>query len=502
MAVPQAALETALARALAVAQCLAALHASGRLHGGVCPQALHTQPDGTLCLNPPPPAGQALTLEQLRYASPEQASSQTAWDGRSDLYSLGLLLYEWLLGQPAFASGDALELAYQQIQVLPTPPQQHEPALPRPVCEIVMRLLAKAPAARYASAHALADDVRHCLQALGSQGHIPPFALGRSDLPAQWAWPERLYGRAATLDALQALWQRAVQGTLQLCLLHGEAGVGKTTLVRTLQVQVQAAGGTVAEGRFAVAPDALPRAAVLQAISDLLHQALASAPAVRAQWRSRLLTIPGARLAVLQEALPELQWLIGPQAPASLLVGLAAQQRLHACLSDVLTRVAGPQQPLMLFLDDAQGADPASLAWLLALLRDKHVRHVLLVAACRSQPAQAHPVPTRPRLAQQRLARLRAALRKDPARGAELALGPLSAADLAALLDHSCPGLPTLAALCAWVMQETGGNPLAIRECLMALVAQGRLRYEPQALGWRWTPAPAPGHPATPLWLT
>jgi serine/threonine protein kinase len=153
----QVQLQSVLNQALAAAQSLQAWHGHHAVHGDLDPQAFAFAADGSASLRRPRPDG-SLALQQLRYASPERAARLGPLGPRSDLYSLGLVFYEWLLGHPAFATDDALLLAYQHICVTPLAPSRLNRGVPQPVCAVVMRLLAKSPLARYATAQGLVDD--------------------------------------------------------------------------------------------------------------------------------------------------------------------------------------------------------------------------------------------------------------------------------------------------------------------------------------------------------
>ncbi|WP_158558906.1 ATP-binding protein [Rhodoferax lacus] len=487
----QAQLETTLTRALLLAQALAALEARQHMHGALSPQALDLLPDGSLRLLPAPPAGRSLSLEQLRYASPEQAGRHARVDGRSDLYSLGLILYEWLLGRAAFDSMDPLDLAYRQLLVLPDAPHTVNAAVPLQVSGLVMRLLAKSPDARYASAQGLADDLQHCLHTLTSSGQVPHFVLGQSDPHSQFAMPEQLYGRAREMTGLVHQWQCTVKGDFLLCLVSGEAGVGKTALVQALRNTVLGTGGMLVESRFDVQQRDIPSLALVEAFKTLLRQVLAGAQEDRVRWRNRLLKALGPKLSAVQELLPEMEWITGRMPPAPLLTGLAAQQRRNEAFTDMLAVFAGPEHPLLLFLDDVQWIDAASLTFVLSLVRERSIGHLHLVLACQDSAADAS----------NNLARLRQEWQQGPPRFHEIRLAPLSGEEVAALIDDTCFHVNALPALSARVMQQTRGNPREARQFLQDQVLQGNLRYEHTAKCWRWTPCDAPEKPSL-LWWT
>lgn len=107
-----------------------------------------------------------------RYMSPEQVQG-TRLDGRADLYSAGIILYEWVVGMPPFITGD---IAYQQVNMPPSPPRDQNPDIPADVNDLVLKCLEKNPADRFQKAVDLKQALDSALQKLSPEGlpHLMP----------------------------------------------------------------------------------------------------------------------------------------------------------------------------------------------------------------------------------------------------------------------------------------------------------------------------------------
>ena len=132
----------------------------------------------------------------LTYVSPEQTGRMNCpVDIRTDIYSLGVVFYEFLTGNPPFVSTDPLELVYFHLARTAVSPSVIRPAVPPVLSEIVMKLIAKAPEERYQTASGLKSDLQECLDQWRNTSAIKPFKLGQYDIPDHPLIPQKLYGR-------------------------------------------------------------------------------------------------------------------------------------------------------------------------------------------------------------------------------------------------------------------------------------------------------------------
>jgi serine/threonine protein kinase len=182
---------------------------------------------------PEPPESIAGTLA---YMAPEQTGRMNrSIDSRSDLYSLGVTLYEMLTGSLPFTASEPMEWVHCHIARQPVPAAERLKNVPGPVSAIIMKLLIKTAEERYQTAAGAESDLRRCLAEWETQGRIDKFPLGEHDTPDRLMIPEKLYGRASEIDTLLAAFDRVVAGGRpELVLVSGYSGIGKSSVVNEL----------------------------------------------------------------------------------------------------------------------------------------------------------------------------------------------------------------------------------------------------------------------------
>ncbi|MDB5407616.1 MAG: histidine kinase, partial [Rhodospirillales bacterium] len=473
--------------AIGLATAVGQVHRQGLIHKDIKPANMLVDDVGNVWLTrfgiasqlphefqaPAPPEVIAGTLA---YMAPEQTGRMNrSIDARSDLYSLGVTLYQMLTGTLPFAAADPLEWIHCHVARQPTPPSERA-AVPEPLSALTMKLLAKNAEERYQTATGLEADLRGCLAKWESHGRIDDFPLGAHDASDRLLIPEKLYGREHEIDALLAAFDRVVaQGTPEIVLVSGYSGVGKSSVVNELHKALVPPRGLFASGKFDQYKRDIPYATVAQAFQTLVRQILAKSEAEVGQWRCALTEAVEPNGQLIVSLIPEVEFVIGKQPPVPDLPPLDAQNRFKMVLRRFLGVFARPEHPLALFLDDLQWLDAATLELLEHLITDPDVKHVLLVGAYRdNEVSPSHP-----------LMRTLGVIRKAGARMQEIVLAPLGLDDIERLVvdslhcdRHSAHPLAQL------LREKTGGNPFFTIQFLMALAEEGLLAFNADAGAW------------------
>ncbi len=416
----------------------------------------------------------------LAYISPEQTGRiNRGVDYRTDYYSLGITLYELLTGRLPFAADTLMGLVYCHIAKAPPPVASVNPSVPAVVAAIVSRLMAKNPEDRYQSAVGLHHDLERCRRQLEQTGQIVAFALGQRDRSRRFLIPERLHGREEAVAAVLAAFARVSTAEAtgsELVLVAGSSGVGKTAVVNEVQQPIAHQQGYFIQGKFDQFKRNTTFVGFLTALQGLMQQLLSEPEAQLLAWRTAILTAIGPNGQLLIDVIPGLEQIIGPQPPVVELSGQAAQHRFNRLFQNFVQVFAAPQHPLVVFLDDLQWADPASLQLMSLLIGDLQCPHLLLIGAYRdNEVSPAHP-----------LMLTLDTLRQGGATINTITLGPLSAQSINQLVADTLVCSVLLAQpLADLVYQKTGGNPFFATQFLRVLHQEGTIVFDPVQGAWQ-----------------
>ena len=397
----------------------------------------------------------------LPYMSPEQTGRiGRGTDRRSDLYSLGCTLYAMATGGPPFAEKDRLALVHAHIAVAPNPPT----GTPKPLSDLILKLLAKEPADRYQSARGVRQDLNLILNALNQGEELASFRLGRQDGNDILVFPARTYGREHEVRAAVNLIRAASAGGRQAILLTGEPGIGKSSIVREALRRTSKEPYLLLNGCWNDLERNQSYLGLLRALSDGVRKLLSEPREELETSKTLLLQALGADAGRLSEAVPQLDLLLGIPSRASGSLPPREDEKFHSAIRQLLEALGRPERPLVLFLEELQWADPASLRLLRELLGAPKVEHLVLLATWRPVDATtASPVVDI----------------FDEGSFLEVQVGPLGCDDLTELLSDSLHAKSEeLKEFAQLVHGRSLGNPLAAQKLLLTLVSQKLLRYE------------------------
>ncbi|XZO01633.1 MAG: AAA family ATPase [Microcoleus sp.] len=327
----------------------------------------------------------------LAYISPEQTGRMNRGiDYRSDFYSLGATFYELLTGELPFVSEDAMELIHCHLAKHPIPIHQINPEIPLVLSEIVSKLMAKNAEDRYQTALGIKHDLEKCLVQLQTIGKIETFAIGKRDISDRFIIPEKLYGRENEVSELLTAFERVSIGSTEMMLVAGFSGIGKTAVVNEVHKPIVRQRGYFIKGKYDQFQRNIPFSAFVQAFRDLMGQLLSESERQLQTWKNKIIAAVGENGQVLIDVIPELENIIGKQPPATELSGNAAQNRFNLLMQKFVQVFTSKEHPLVMFLDDLQWSDSASLNLLKLLMQD--TGYILILGAYRdNEVSPVHP---------------------------------------------------------------------------------------------------------------
>ncbi|MRG98323.1 AAA family ATPase [Polyangium spumosum] len=476
----------ALAVAAAIAEALAALHRAGLVHRDLRPQNVLVGERGAVKVTGSgvdadvTRAHEQLYAEAvlegvLPYVAPEQTGRMNRGvDHRADLYALGVILYQALTGRRPFEAADPMELIHAHLALAPEPPSRLDPTVPEAVSRVVLELLEKNAEDRYQSAEGLLADLERCRRGLESAGRVEPFTPALLDHEGAFRIHQKLYGRERDIEALVSAFDRAQRGARDIVLVSGYSGIGKSSLVQEILKPLARAKGYYTSGKYDQYNRDTPYSAVIQAFDGLVRQILSESSARIEAWRRSIVDALGQNGQVVCDVIPSLSHVLGPQPPVPALGPVESQNRLNRCFLRFVSVFARRAHPLVLFLDDLQWIDPASLGLLRELLADEALESLFFCGAYRdNEVSPAHP-----------FIMALEELKRGGLTARDIVLGPLEREHLLDMLRDSLRR-DDAGPLADALLEKTGGNPFFVRRFLQSLHDHGVLTYAAGA-GFSW----------------
>lgn len=427
----------------------------------------------------------------VAYISPEQTGRMNRMlDYRTDFYSLGVTFYELLVGQLPFVATDVLELVHCHIALEAVPPHQVNAEIPEIVSDMIMKLMAKNVQERYQSAWGIKADLEECLHQLENKGGREAFQLGSHDFYDKFQIPQKLYGRETQVEKLLAAFERistAPSSVLdasanckpesEMMLVTGYSGIGKSALVQEIYKPITSKRGYFITGKFDQFGRNIPYSAIVSAFESLMGQLLSEPEACLQRWRSKIQAALGTNGQIVIDVIPNLELIIGKQPSVPLVGATEAQNRFNFVFQKFIRVFCAKEHPLVIFLDDLQWVDSATLKLIELMMSDRSSQYLFLIGAYRDSEVN---------LTHQLTITLEV-LRKAGTTINQITLAPLELSDVAQLIAD------TLHSETAWiqplvelVINKTDGNPFFVNEFLKTLYTLNLLSFDFASGIWQW----------------
>tara|TARA_R110000744_G_scaffold373458_1_gene485627 strand:+ start:121 stop:5238 length:5118 start_codon:yes stop_codon:yes gene_type:complete len=416
-----------------------------------------------------PNTKEALEATDLLYVSPEQTGRMnTTMDYRTDFYSLGTVYYEILTGNPPFKASSAMGIIHNHIAKEIIPPSKSNPTIPKPLENIVLRLLDKNAENRYQSAHGLLFDLKKCHDNLVSNNLNDEFVIGSHDIGNWFKIPNKIYGRELEIATLTELFGKTFKGNSSFVLISGYAGAGKSALINEMGKWINQNKGFFISGKFAQYKSNIPLYSLNLAFSSLIKQLLSEDEANIEHWRTKLTTALGNNGRLLTEVIPELELLIGEQPLIKPLPPKESNQRFNLVLQNFVSAFSKPEHPLFIFLDDLQWIDSTTRQWIENLYLNYDLKYLTIIGAYRdNEVSTAHPV----NFMLERLKEVKNIVH-------EINLKPLSKRALNSFVaDTILTDIESARPLAELVLEKTYGNPFFAKQCLLSLNENGAIYF-------------------------
>lgn len=408
--------------------------------------------------------GEEAIVGTFGYMSPEATGViNRKIDERSDLYSLGVIFYRLLAGELPFKSTDLSKLLHQQVALVPSRPGQVRKNLPAVLDEIVMKLIEKEPELRYQSARGLAHDLERYLAG------ETDFIIGEKDQKIKLTYQTRLIGREEELKKIKSLYERARMMEGSVCLISGEAGVGKSRLVEEIQGYVYEQGGWFIPARCIDQENKVPYQIFRDAVNGIINRMEKLEAPEKEREVLRVKSVLGGLDEIVMKLNPRIREILGPARELVALDGERENQRFLSVAARFFCHLADDDRVGLLFLDDLQWADEGSLILLEEIAKEIGRSNLFILATVRSEEVKEGD----------RLFRFRAGAR---ARGYGLEEIELAGFDRKGL-NRVVAGLlgekeEKSEKISDYVFEKTGGNPFFTITIIRDLVEEKGLVWQ------------------------
>ncbi|HEY9665225.1 MAG TPA: AAA family ATPase, partial [Coleofasciculaceae cyanobacterium] len=270
------------------------------------------------------------------------------------------------------------------------------------------------------------------------------------------------------------------QSKIEMMLIAGYSGIGKSALVQEIYKPITQKRSYFISGKFDQFQRNIPYSAVVNAFQGLAQQLLSEPEFQLQQWREKLLAALGANGQVIIDVIPEVELIIGKQPAVPEVAPTESQNRFNRVFQSFIRVFCSQEHPLVIFLDDLQWVDSATLKLIELMMTDSETQYLFLIGAYRDNEVESS----------HQLMMTIERLRREGATINQMTLAPLASEAIAQLIaDTLHSDISTVSPLAELVLRKTGGNPFFANEFLKTLYTENLLVFDFEHLSWRWDTA-------------
>ncbi|MGZ3796261.1 MAG: AAA family ATPase [Pseudobdellovibrionaceae bacterium] len=415
----------------------------------------------------------------LSYTSPEQTGRiNQRVEFTTDIYSLGVILYELLTGNIPFQARDPLEVIHSHLTEEVFLSRVVRPDIPKILGRIIEKTLQKQPEKRYQKGFGLASDLGKCKKLIAEGKSEEVFSLGAEDHSHRVTFISKMVGRNKEVELILKEYNEVANGEFRSLMISGVSGIGKTRLIQELQKPIIKSKGYFTSGKFDVHQKNMPYSSLIQAFRNLIRTFLTESDERVSYWKHKIQTAVGTNGSLLTDIVPELLVLIGPQPEVPKLSPMESRNRFNLLFGNFLESLASRESPLVLFIDDLQWCDLASFEFLTNIfLNSVEHPYLYIIGAYRhNEVDESHP-----------LMKMIAIIMQNNKPLNEIRLGPVLSSDTHEMVSYILDEPMALTRELGMFLHElTGGNPLFVSESLSYLYNEGLLYFNTESKEWKW----------------
>ena len=416
-------------------------------------------------------------LNELKYTAPEfLLRDEQTFDISSSIYSLGIIFYELLTGITPFQSDEPDELVYSHHFREAVPPINLNHSIPRDVSEIVMKMIAKSREDRYITIPGLIYDLDYALKNIDKQKDGIGFIPGQHDIPEKLRLPSKLYGREEAVLTIQGSFEAARRGSKQVLFINGPSGIGKTALIKKTINPVAGDSVSFLFGKCEAIKRNIPYFPLVKAFNHIIDLILLESSEVQQIWKDSIKDTIGDNLRIIVDMIPRFKELLGDPPPIPVLESDENRNRINIVFSKLIRIFTPLKQLLIIFIDDAQWIDSASLSLMKYILSSEDVGSLIFLCSYRDNEITEY----------HNLKIFRDEIHGTITNELEIKLKPLDITDIISIISGTIRvNDQRVRELSELTLKFTDGNPLYIREFISNIYKNGILRYDREK-GWIW----------------